>query len=173
MEEEDYYSIKFLIEDTFKDNKLMNDVFYDEISDSIISTFNKSLDFDFKENIEYLLFYNDSLDELGKDGIAIVKKQDNYYFILKGHRSKPVIFFLYSQSEHWEINNFFLDEKKFNLTISTHINANIINGEDFYSINDEEDGKYTRERLYTFRFYNLTFLKLFIELCNRINDEVY
>jgi|GEM_PF-6163742 len=85
MEEENYGYIKFVIEHTFKNEKLEKDVFYDEIPESIISVFNESLDFDFKENIEYLLFYNDSLERTGKDGIAIVKKAENYYLILKEH----------------------------------------------------------------------------------------
>lgn len=172
MEEESYELIKNIIENTFLDHDLKKDVFYEEIPDLIISLFNESLDFDFKENIEYLLFYNDSLNKMGEDGIAIVKKRDNYYLILKEHRKKPVIFFLYSQFEHWEINTFSLDRNDHNIAIGTNIDAKVINGEHFYSIDSTVDAKFIRNKVYIFRFYNMLFLELLIEICERINDEL-
>jgi hypothetical protein len=172
MEAESYDLVKYFIEDTFRDQDLTKDVFYEEIPESVISSFNESLDFDFKENIEYLLFYNDSLDKTGEDGIAIVKKRDIYYLILKEHRRKPVVFFLYSQFERWEITNFSLNRDEYFLYISTSSDAKVINGERFYSIDSPEDPKLTRNKVYIFRFYNMVFLELLIGLCERINDEL-
>jgi hypothetical protein len=172
MEEESYDHIKYIIEDTFRDQDLKKDLSFKEIPDSIISLFNESLDFDFKNNIEYLLFYNDSLDENGEDGIAIVKKRDNYYLILKEHRRKPVVFFLYSQFEHWEVTNFSLNRDDYTLYISTNMDAKVINGEHFYSLDSKEDPRLIRNKVYIFRFYNMVFLELLIGLCERIKDEL-
>jgi hypothetical protein len=172
MEEESYELIKNIIENTFLDHDLKKDVFYEEIPDLIISLFNESLDFDFKENIEYLLFHDDSLKKNGEDGIAIVKKRDNYYLILKEHRKKPVIFFLYSKFEQWEINTFSLDINDHNISIGTNIDAKVINGEHFYSLNSTVDAKFIRNKIYIFRFYNMLFLELLIEICERINNEL-
>lgn len=172
MEEESYDLIKYIIEDTFRDQDLIKDLSFREIPDSIISLFNESLDFDFKKNIEYLLFYNDSLDKLGEDGIAIVKKVDKYYLILKEHRRKPVIFFLYSPLEHGVITNFSLNRDNYNFSIITNRDATVINGEHFYSINSKEDVKFIRNKVYIFRFYNLVFLELLIGVCERINVEL-
>lgn len=172
MEEESYEHIKFIIEDTFRYQDVKKDLFFKEIPDSIISLFNESLDFDFKENIEYLLFYNDSLNKIGEEGIAIVKKRDNYYLIVKEHRRKPVVFFLYSQFEHWEISNLSLNRNDYYLYISTRIDSKVINGEHFYSIDSKEDAKFIRNKVYIFRFYNLVFLELLIGVCERINDEL-
>lgn len=170
--EENYGYITFLIEHTFKNEKLEKDVFYDEIPDSIISVFNESLDIDFKENIEYLLFYNDSIDEAGKDGIAIVKKEENYYLILKEHRKYAVIFFLHSEFEMWEINSFSLDEVGYLFSITTDIDANVINGNRYFVVDDMNGTEPVKRRVYTFEFYNNRFLRLLIELCEQIDNEL-
>lgn len=171
-EEESYELIKYFIEYAFIDQDLKKEIFYKEIPDSVILLFNESLDFDFRENIKYLLFYNDSLDKIGEDGIAIVKKRDNYYLILKEHRKKPVIFFLYSKFEQWEIKTFSLDRNDHNISIGTNIDAKVINGEHFYSIDSEKYPEFPRDKIYIFRFYNMVFLELLIEICERINDEL-
>ncbi|MGL2999435.1 hypothetical protein [Flavobacterium sp. RSSB_23] len=170
MEEENYGYIKFLIENTFNNEKLEKDVFYDEIPDSIISVFNESLDFDFKENIEYLLFYNDSLDGTGEDGIAIVKREENYYLILKEHRNKPSIFFLHSEFESWEIRRMYFNEIDYVFNIETDIDALVI-GDRYYYTNGFEGGDSVKSRFYTFQFYNKRFLELLIEICEQINNE--
>lgn len=171
-EEESYELIKYFIEHAFIDQYLKKYVFYQDIPDSIISLFNESLDFDFRENIEYLLFYNDSLDKIGDDGIAIVKKRDNYYLILKEHRKKPVIFFLYSKFERWEIKSFSLDSDDYKISIATTPDAKVINGENFYCIDSEKYPQFEIVKIYIFRFYNMLFLELLIEICERINDEL-
>lgn len=164
MEEENYGYIKFVIEHTFKNEKLEKDVFYDEIPESIISVFNESLDFDFKENIEYLLFYNDSLERTGKDGIAIVKKAENYYLILKEHRNKPSIFFLHSEFESWEIERLHFNEIDYTFNIATERDAKVISEKYYYAVGDDS-------RLYIFNFYNRRFLELLITICEQINNE--
>jgi hypothetical protein len=171
-EEESYELINDIIEQAFIGQDLIKDVFYKDIPDSLTSLFNESLDFDFRENIEYLLFYNDSLDKIGEDGISIVKKRDKYYLILKEHRKKPIIFFLYSKFEQWHINSFSLNRDNYNITIVTKPDANVINGEDFYSIDGEEYPEFPVHKLYVFKFYNMVFLELLIEICERINDEL-
>ena len=171
MEEENYEYIKFLIERAFKDEKLEKDVFYEEIPDSIISVFNESLDFDFKENIEYLLFYNDSLNETGKDGIAIVKKEENYYLILKEHRNMPAIFFLHSEFESWEIQRLYFNEIDYVFNIQTDIDAKVISEKHYYTLNAESID-YVKSRLYIFHFYNRKFLELLIGLCEQINNDL-
>lgn len=172
MEKENYDYIKFLIDDAFKNQDLNKNVFYDKIPDSIISSFNKCLDIDFRENIEYLLFYDDSWNGTGKEGIAIVKKEENYFLIIREYRKKPVIFFLYSKYERWEINRMSIDEYDYALTISTDLDAKVLNGDDFYKLDETADIKFERKRFYVFNFYNLKFLKLFVELCEQINDEL-
>ena len=172
MEKENYDYITFLIENTFKNEKLEKDVFYGAIPDSIISVFNESLDIDFKENIEYLLFYNDSLDEVGKDGIAIVKKEENYYLILKEHRKYPVIFFLHSEFEIWEIDSISLDEVGYLFNIITDFDAKVINGNRHYVVDDMKGTQLEKRRVYTFKFYNNRFLRLLIELCEQIDNEL-
>ena len=174
MEEENYYNIQSIIEDVFRDQTFEGEVFfYDEIPDSIISVFNESLENDFKENIEYLLFYNDSIDETGRDGIAIVKKEENYYLILKEHRRKyPVIFFLHSEFEMWEINSFCLDEVGYLFSITTDIDAKVINGYRYYTVEDTSRTEPVKSRVYTFEFYNNRFLRLLIELCEQIDNEL-
>jgi hypothetical protein len=170
MEEENYGYITFLIEHTFKNEKLEKDVFYEKIPDSIISVFNESLDFDFKENIEYLLFYNDSLDGTGKDGIAIVKKEENYYLILKEHRNKPSIFFLHSEFESWEIRRMYFNEIDYVFNIETDIDALVI-GEKYYHTLAHQNIKSQQSRLYIFQFYNTRFLELLMQICEQIDNE--
>lgn len=170
MEEENYGYITFLIEHTFKNEKLEKDVFYEKIPDSIISVFNESLDFDFKENIEYLLFYNDSLDGTGKDGIAIVKKEENYYLILKEHRNKPSIFFLHSEFESWEIRRMYFNEIDYVFNIETDIDALVI-GEKYFHMLAHQNIKSQQSRLYIFQFYNRRFLELLMQICEQIDNE--
>lgn len=169
MEEENYYYITFLIESYFKNEKLEKDVFFDEIPDSIISAFNESLDFDFKENIEYLLFYNDSLDGTGKDGIAIVKKEENYYLILKEHRNVPAIFFLHSEFESWEIRYIYFNEIDYVFNIETDIDAKVISEKKYHTL--DAGGGLPGRRLYIFEFYNRRFLELLMKLLEQINNE--
>lgn len=171
-EEESYELINDIIEQAFIGQDLIKDIFYKDIPDSVISLFNESLDFDFRENIEYLLFYNDSLDKIGEDGISIVKKRDKYYLILKEHRKKPVIFLLYSKFEHWQINTFSLNRNDYYLNIGTNIDAKVINGEHFYSNDENADPKFIRNKIYIFRFYNMKFLEILIAICEQINDEL-
>ena len=171
-EEEIYESINYIIERAFIDQDLIKDVYYKDIPDSIISLFNESLDFDFRENIEYLLFYNDSLDKTGEDGISIVKKRDKYFLILKEHRKKPVIFFIYSKFEYWEIKSFSLISEDYIISIATTPDAKVINGENFYCIDSEIYPQFEKVKVYCFTFYNLKFLELLIGLCEQINDEL-
>ena len=171
-EEEIYESINYIIERAFIDQDLIKDVYYKDIPDSIISLFNESLDFDFRENIEYLLFYNDSLDKTGEDGISIVKKRDKYFLILKEHRKKPVIFLIYSKFEHWEIKSFSLISEDYIISIATTPDAKVINGENFYCIDSEIYPQFEKVKVYCFTFYNLKFLELLIGLCEQINDEL-
>lgn len=172
-EEEIYESINYIIEQAFIDQDLKKDVYYKDIPDSIISLFNESLDFDFRENIEYLLFYNDSLDKTGEDGISIVKKRDKYFLILKEHRKKPVIFLIYSKFEHWEIKSFSLISEDYIISIATTPDAKVINGENFYCIDSEKYPQFEKVKVYSFTFYNLKFLELLIGLCGQINNELY
>ncbi|WKL47835.1 hypothetical protein Q1W71_23160 [Flavobacterium pectinovorum] len=165
-----YSYITFLIEHTIKDEKLEKDVFYEEIPDSIISVFNENLDFDFTENIEYLLFYNDSLDTIGKDGIAIVKKEENYYLILKEHRNVPAIFFLHSEFESWEIRYLYFNEIDYVFNIETDIDAKVISEKKYHTL-DAGGEVHVGRRLYNFKFYNRKFLKLLIQICEQINNE--
>ena len=171
-EEEIYESINYIIEQAFIGQDLIKDVYYKDIPDSVISLFNESLDFDFRENIEYLLFYNDSLDKTGEDGISIVKKRDKYFLILKEHRKKPVIFLIYSKFEHWEIKSFSLISEDYIISIATTPDAKVINGENFYCIDNEEYPQFEIVKVYPFTFYNIKFLELLIGLCEQINDEL-
>jgi hypothetical protein len=170
MEEENYGYIKFLIEHTIKDEKLEKDVFYEEIPDSIISVFNENLDYDFTENIEYLLLYDDSLDATGKEGIAIVKKEENYYLILKEHRNVPAIFFLHSEFESWEIQYLSFNEIDYVFNIETDIDAKVVSEKYYYTLNAEGEEQVGR-RFYIFNFYNRKFLKSLIHICEQINNE--
>lgn len=172
-EEENYYYIQSTIEDIFRNQDVGRDVYlYENIPDSFKTSFNKSLGYDFAENIEYLLFYDDSLDNSGTEVIAMVKKEENYFIAFQQHWKQPVIFFLYSQYEEWEINRMSIDEYDYALTISTDLDAKVLNGDDFYKLDETADIKFERKRFYVFNFYNLKFLKLFVELCEQINDEL-
>lgn len=170
MEEANYHHIKFLIEHTFKNEKLEKDVFYDEIPDSIISLLNDSLDVDFKEDIEYLLFYNDSLEGTGKDGIAIVKKEDNYYLILKEHRNKPAIFLLYSEYKRQVIKRLYFNEIDYVFNIETNIDIEVIGEKYYYTLNAGNSDIASRQ--YIFNFYNRRFLMLLIQLYDQIEAEL-
>lgn len=171
MEEENYGHITFLIEHTFKNEKLKEEVFFGEIPDSIVLDLNSSLDIDFKENIEYLLFYDDSLERTGKDGIAIVKKEDNYYLILKEHRNKPVIFVLYSEYMIVKINRIYFNEIDYVLCIETSLDVES-SGEKYYYTHNAENPEVIGSRQYNFKFYNRRFLELFIQLCEQIEAEL-
>lgn len=171
--DDDYYTIQFLIEDTFRFDKedLQNVYFYDEIPNTIKLAFDKGLNEEFKENLKYLLFYDDSLDNSGTDGIAIVKKEENYYLVLKEHRNKSAIFFLHSEFESWEINRLYFNEIDYEFNIDTEIDAKVI-GEKYYYTLNAESIEHVKSRLYSFQFYNRKFLELLIGLCERINDEL-
>ncbi|GEC72253.1 WG containing repeat-containing protein [Flavobacterium flevense] len=172
--DDDYYTIQFLIEDTFRFDKedLQNVFFYDEIPNTIKLVFGKGLNEEFRENLEYLLFYDDSVDNSGEDGIAIVKKEENYFLILSQHRQKPTIFFLHSQFEKWEINSFCLDEVGYLFSITTDIDAKVISENHYRIIDDLKGTEQIKSRLYTFDFYNNRFLRLLIELCEQIDNEL-
>ena len=155
----------YLVDEVFKED-LLDVYFFDEIPYSKKQSFNKSLDTNFVDNIEYLMLYDDTIDGTNNDGIAIVKKNKEFFLILKEHRWNPVIFRLNLYIGNNPINSLCYDEDNHCITVMADKKANINNKLTYYSPEPFEG------KMCMFRFYNTDFLKLFDEFYIRLRAEI-
>jgi hypothetical protein len=155
----------YLVEDVFRD-KVLDVYFFDEIPIIKKLKFNKILEIDFVENIEYIMLYNDSIDNISNDGIAIVKKGEDYFLILIEHKWNPVIFSLNSNIGNNMINSLCFDEENHCITVIADSNAKINNKLTYYTPEP------FKRKVCLFRFYNTDFLKLFDEFYIRLESEI-
>jgi hypothetical protein len=122
--------------------------------------FSDNLAIGFKEDIEYLLFYDDSIDLSGKEGIVIVRKNEDFYLLFKEHRgplfTAPLNY--YENGNNISSMSLIKEESCLVLTLDEN-EPNVVNS--FIIPNN----------LY-FRFYNIPFLILLIELFERIKSEI-
>lgn len=159
---EEQTNIEYLIEDTlwFSSEDLKSVFFSDKIPDLLKSTFNENLDLEFKENIDYLLLCDDSIEGNGSEGIAIIKRNDYHYLLLKQHRTPIYIVSLDGGNYGNEISSFSLIEDEFCLVAMLEsINSNVVDG-------------IIKANYRNFNFYNIAFLKFLIELVERIETEM-
>ena len=116
----------------------------DEITSSKIDFFSNN--FNFIENIKYLILFDDSINQDCSSGLALVKKDYEYLLLCKGFREKPIVFSLNnSQSENFILGMRY-DDENCNLDIESRT-GNITN-------------------TVTFEFYNIKFLFRYVHVQN-------
>ena len=147
----------------------------DDIPVELKIDLNNNLEIDFKDNIEYLLFYDDSLDSTGKEAVAIVKKNDEFFLVFKERRKKPLILLLWSPIRRCKIVRFQLLEADCTLLIITTFDATL-NDEPPFKYYEYKENYYSSEsemcKFYDLKFYNPTFLKVLVMFCENIDFDM-
>lgn len=91
-EDEDYPFIKECIRNYFKTDIANGLYCLDDIAPNLINSFNQNFDIGFTKNIEYLFFCDESFNLDYTYGVAMVKKENDYFLLWKGFKHNPLIF---------------------------------------------------------------------------------
>ncbi|MEC4050086.1 WG repeat-containing protein [Flavobacterium sp. SUN046] len=139
--------IKEFINDVFVEDELINDLegvyFFDDITITKTDLFSTNFNINFVENIEYFILYDDSIDGNFSSGIAMCKKDEDYFLICKSFKEKPKIFSLNSELNDNFICSMHYSEETFHLTINSQTKNTISSS--------------------LMSFYNAPFLKRFVQ----------
>ncbi len=141
LEDEVYPYIKDSIKNIFKTDKANGFHCLEDISPNLINSFNQNFEIEFTKNMEYLLFCDESFDLDYTCGLAMVKKENDYFLLWKGFKHKSLIFSMSSGLTGNQISEVNSDNENCEIRIISNL-----------------DGVYTSNKIHC---YNILFMNNF------------
>lgn len=140
-EDEDYPFIKDRIRNYFKTDIANGLHCLDDIAPNLINSFNQNFEIGFTKNMEYLFFCDESFDLVYTCGVAMVKKENDYFLLWKGFKQNPLVFSMSSDLTGNQISEVNSNNKNCEINIISNL-----------------DGVYTSNEIHC---YNILFMNNF------------
>jgi hypothetical protein len=141
LEDEVYPIIKDYIKNIFKTDKVNGLHCLEDIAPNLIKSFNQNFDIGFTKNMEYLFFCDESFDLDYTCGLAMVKKENDYFLLWKGFKHNSLVFSMSSGLTRNQISEVNSDNENCEIRIISNL-----------------DGVYTSNKIHC---YNILFMNNF------------